>query len=44
MPTQAELGDFNGANYRLPAKVWGAYDWSISHCVLRSDNAPIRLN
>ena len=44
MPTQAELGDFNGANYRLPAKVWQAYDWSISHCVLRSDNAPIRLN
>ena len=43
MPTQAVLGDFNGSNYRLPSTVWAAYDWSIKHCVLRSDNAPIRL-
>ena len=43
MPTQTVLGDFDGNNYRLPSTVWAAYDWSINHCVLRSDNAPIRL-
>ena len=40
MPTQTLLGDFEGANYKLPKQVWTKYDWSISHCVLRSDNAP----
>ena len=43
MPTQAELKEFEGNNYRLPSTVWAAYDWTINHCVLRSDNAPIRL-
>ena len=43
MPTQTVLGDFDGNNYRLPSTVWAAYDWSINHCVLRSDNAPIRM-
>ena len=43
MPTQAVLQDFDGAAYRLPQKIWDGYDWSISHCVLRSDNAPFRL-
>ena len=43
MPTRAELGDFEGCNYKLPKQVWDQYDWSISHCVLRSDNSPIRL-
>lgn len=42
-PTQVPLGDFAGASYRLPATVWDHYDWSVSHCVLRSDNSPIRL-
>ena len=32
-----------GCNYKLPAAVWRHYDWSISHCVLRGDNAPIQL-
>ena len=44
MPTQTPLADFDGASYRLPQQVWDGYDWSISHCVLRSDNAPFRLS
>ena len=44
MPTGVTLGAFEGAEYRLPAKVWTHYDWSISHCVLRGDNSPINLN
>ena len=43
MPTQVELGDFEGANYILPKQVWAKYDWSIQHCILRSDNVPIQL-
>ena len=43
MPTRISLGDFEGADYRLPSEVWNHYDWSISHCVLRGDNAPIQL-
>ena len=43
MPTQMLLGDFKGSNYYLPKPVWDKYDWSISHCVLRSDNSPIAL-
>ena len=44
MPTGIRLGNFDGADYRLPEKVWSHYDWSISHCVLRGDNSPITLN
>ena len=43
MPTRISLGGFEGADYRLPSEVWNHYDWSISHCVLRGDNAPIQL-
>ena len=43
MPTGVPLGDFDGAHYLLPASVWQHYDWSVSHCVLRGDNAPIAL-
>ena len=43
MPTQTPLTSFEGAEFRLPSQVWEGYDWSISHCVLRSDNAPFRL-
>jgi len=43
MPTKVGLGNFQGANYKLPAEVWNHYDWSISHCVLRSDNSPIKI-
>ena len=34
---------WEGCHYQLPAAVWEHYDWSISHCVLRGDNSPIRL-
>ena len=43
MPTRISLGGFEGAEYRLSSEVWNHYDWSISHCVLRGDNAPIQL-
>lgn len=43
MPTGVALGDFDGADYRLPETVWSHYDWSVSHCVLRGDNSPIEL-
>ena len=42
-PSGLLLGAFPGADYRLPASVWQAYDWSIPHCVLRGDNRPIAL-
>ena len=42
-PTGYGLEDFPGADYRLPASVWTAYDWSVPHCVLRGDNTPILL-
>ena len=40
-PSGEPLGTFAGADYRLDPRVWQAYDWSIAHCVLRGDNAPI---
>ena len=44
MPTQTLLGNFEGSNYKLPKQVWAKYDWSIQHCILRSDNTPIQLS
>ena len=41
MPTKVSLGDFPGCCYKLKKEVWSFYDWSISHCVLRSDNNQI---
>ena len=42
-PSGVPLGAFVGSSYKLPGQVWQAYDWSIPHCVLRGENAPIRL-
>ncbi|MFN9870815.1 MAG: peptide-methionine (S)-S-oxide reductase MsrA [Cyanobacteriota bacterium] len=42
-PSGVRLGAFPGADYLLPAHIWDSYDWSVSHCVLRGDNAPIAL-
>ena len=42
-PSGERLGAFPGSHYLLPADVWTNYDWSIDHCVLRGDNAPIAL-
>ncbi len=44
MPLQIALDDFPGSNYKLSQEIWSNYDWSISHCILRSDNAPIPNN
>ncbi|MAR06798.1 MAG: peptide-methionine (S)-S-oxide reductase [Cyanobium sp. NAT70] len=44
MPTQVQLTDFDGANFKMPANVWTNYDWGVQHCILRSDNTPISLN
>lgn len=43
-PSGVRLGSFAGASYLLPAEVWQSYDWRLPHCVLRGDNAPIRLS
>jgi peptide-methionine (S)-S-oxide reductase len=43
-PTGVRLGAFPGAACKLPPEVWQAYDWTLPHCVLRGDNAPIRLS
>ena len=43
MPTQTVLEGFDGADFLMPQQIWNGFDWSISHCVLRSDNAPFRL-
>jgi len=42
-PSGVLLGEFPGSSYKLPASIWSHYDWSISHCILRGDNAPIRI-
>ncbi len=42
-PTGVRLGAFPGSLFKLPEEVWQSFDWTIPHCVLRGDNAPIRL-
>ena len=42
-PSGVPLAAFEGSDYRLPAAVWQAYDWSVTHCVLRGANTPIPL-
>jgi peptide-methionine (S)-S-oxide reductase len=42
-PSGVRLADFDGADFRLDPRVWDFYDWSIAHCVLRGENAPIVL-
>jgi peptide-methionine (S)-S-oxide reductase len=41
-PTGVRLDTLEGASFLLSPAVWSHYDWSISHCILRGDNAPIR--
>ncbi|MEB3185564.1 MAG: peptide-methionine (S)-S-oxide reductase MsrA [Cyanobacteriota bacterium] len=41
MPTQVPFTGYPGAGFLLDPAVWRHYDWSVSHCVLRGDNAPI---
>jgi peptide-methionine (S)-S-oxide reductase len=42
-PSGLRLGAFPGAAYKLPELVWQSFDWTLPHCVLRGDNAPIRV-
>ena len=42
-PSGQRLGDFAGSSYQLDERVWQHYDWTVSHCVLRGDNAPIAI-
>ena len=42
MPTNVLLRDFPHANFKLSKTIWENYDWTISHCVLRSNNEPIK--
>ena len=44
MPTQVPFEGYEGSQFLLDPAVWRFYDWSVSHCVLRGDNAPIRLS
>lgn len=43
-PSGVRLGPFDGSTYLLPEGVWQSFDWTLPHCVLRGDNAPIRLS
>ncbi len=43
-PSGVLLGAFDGSAYLLPEMVWQSFDWTLPHCVLRGDNAPIRLS
>ncbi len=43
MPTNVRLEDFPNSNYKLAKSLWEYFDWSQTHCVLRSDNQPIKV-
>ena len=43
-PSGVALDGYPGAAFRLDPRVWQFYDWSVPHCVLRGDNAPIRIS
>ena len=42
-PTKVKLGSFEGSKYKLNKEVWNHFDWNINKCVLRSNNAPIKI-
>ena len=42
MPTKVPLTDFKGASFKLNKDIWSHFNWEINHCVLRSDNDPIK--
>lgn len=43
-PTRVALTGYEGGVFLLGPEVWRFYDWSVSHCVLRGENAPIQLS
>tara|TARA_B100000029_G_C17588874_1_gene961936 strand:- start:267 stop:986 length:720 start_codon:yes stop_codon:yes gene_type:complete len=42
MPTKVLLDEFPGSCFKLKEEVWKNFNWDVSHCVLRSDNTPIK--
>ncbi len=42
MPTNISLSNFKGSNYKLDPSIWSNFNWKEPHCVLRSNNAPIK--
>ena len=44
MPTKVTFKNFSGANFKLNEKIWSNYNWDITHCILRGENAPIESN
>ena len=42
MPTNVKLSQFKNSNFKLDNKIWLNYDWSQRHCIVRSDNNPIK--
>ena len=42
MPTNVSLEEFKGSNYKLNKNIWSNFNWEVNHCVLRSDNYPIK--
>ena len=43
-PSGVAFEGYAGASFQLDPRVWNFYDWSVAHCVLRGDNAPIKLS
>ena len=43
-PSGVAFEGYEGASFQLDPRVWNSYDWSVAHCVLRGDNAPIKLS
>ncbi len=42
MPTNVILERFDGSNFKLGESVWSHFDWQKNHCVLLSNNEPIK--
>ncbi len=42
MPTNISLSNFKGSNFKLMPSIWENFNWEESHCVLRSNNSPIK--
>ena len=43
MPTNTTLESFPGSNFKLNKEIWSNFDWETKHCVLRSNNNPIKI-
>ena len=43
MPTCTSLGEFTGSRYKLKKDIWAHFNWEEHHCVLRSNNEPLKM-